>query len=175
MRYIYDTINLQQNTHNRHFVARPLGRAMKCLLWFNYSDVIMSTMAYQISSITIVYSTVYSRCRLKPSKLCVIGLCVGNSPLTGGFPVQKASNADNIFDLMTSSCQSRIYALTQSLWCWRQHRVLSDRVITGSDGIDLWVSHHPFHLYRETSSPMDSPHRACTPQRWRFLFCKVTQ
>ena len=29
-------------------------------LWSNYGDVMMSTMAYQISSLTIVYSTVYS-------------------------------------------------------------------------------------------------------------------
>ena len=31
----------------------------------------------------------------KTSKLCVTGLCVGNSPGTGEFPAQKASNAEN--------------------------------------------------------------------------------
>ena len=41
----------------------------------------MSTMASQITSITIVYSTVYSRRRSKKtSKLRVTGLCAGNSP-----------------------------------------------------------------------------------------------
>ena len=45
----------------------------------HYNDVIMSTMASQITSLTIVYSTVYSRCRLKKtSKLRVTGLCEGN-------------------------------------------------------------------------------------------------
>ena len=41
----------------------------------------------------------------KTSKLCVTGLCVGNSPGTGEFPAQMASNAVNI-----------------SIW-WRHHGV----------------------------------------------------
>ena len=39
----------------------------------------------------------------KISKLCVPGLCEGNSPVTGEFPAQRASNAENI-----------------SIW-WRHH------------------------------------------------------
>ena len=39
----------------------------------------------------------------KTSKLCVTGLCVGNSPVTGEFPAQRASNAENV-----------------SIW-WRHH------------------------------------------------------
>ena len=42
----------------------------------------MGTMASQITSLTIVYSIVYFRHRLKKtSKLRVTGLCVGNSPV----------------------------------------------------------------------------------------------
>ena len=44
----------------------------------------------------------------KPSKLYVTGLCVGNSPVTGEFPAQKASNAENV-----------------SIW-WRDHATLLD-------------------------------------------------
>ena len=33
----------------------------------------------------------------KTSKFHVTGLCVGNSPVTGEFPAQKPSNAENIF------------------------------------------------------------------------------
>ena len=44
----------------------------------------MSAMASQITSLTIVYS-----------KLRVSGICVGNSPVTGEFPAQRASNAEN--------------------------------------------------------------------------------
>ena len=39
----------------------------------------------------------------KISKLCVTGLCEGNSPVTGEFPAQMASNAENV-----------------SIW-WRHH------------------------------------------------------
>ena len=39
----------------------------------------------------------------KTSKLCVTGLCAGNSPVTGEFPAQMASNAENV-----------------SIW-WRHH------------------------------------------------------
>ena len=54
-------------------------------------------MASQITSLTIVYSTVYSRWRSKKtSKLRVTGLCEGNSPVTSEFPAQRASNAENV-------------------------------------------------------------------------------
>ena len=44
----------------------------------------------------------FSRTSKKTSKLRVTGLCVGNSPGTGEFPTQMASNAE-FFHLMTSS------------------------------------------------------------------------
>ena len=53
--------------------------------------------ASQIISVTIVYSTVYSRRRSKKtSKLCVTGLCEWNSLATGEFPAQRASNAEEV-------------------------------------------------------------------------------
>ena len=82
----------------------------------------MSAMASQIISLTIVYSIVYSRRRSKnTSELRVTGLCVGNSPVTGEFPAQMASNAENI-----------------SIW-WRHHELT---VVAGeaqmSNGIPLF-------------------------------------
>ena len=56
----------------------------------------MSTMASQISSLTIVYSTIYSGADQKKKKLHITGLCEGNSPVTGEFPTQRASNAENV-------------------------------------------------------------------------------
>ena len=38
-----------------------------------------------------------SRRSKKASKLRVTGLCEGNSPMTGEFPAQRASNAENVF------------------------------------------------------------------------------
>ena len=73
----------------------------------HYNDVIMNAMASQITSLTIVYSAVYSRCRSKKTpKLRVTGLCTGNSPVPGEFPVQRASNTENV-----------------SIW-WRHHVTL---------------------------------------------------
>ena len=57
----------------------------------------MSTMASQITSLTVVYSAVYSGADKKnPPKPRVTGLCAGNLPVTGEFPTQKASNAENV-------------------------------------------------------------------------------
>ena len=44
----------------------------------------------------------------KTSKLRVTGLCEGNSPVTGEFPAQMASNAENVF-----------------IW-WRHHGIFED-------------------------------------------------
>ena len=71
-------------------------RTVKCEN--NYNGVIMNTMAFQITSVLIVYSTVYPRGRSKKtSKLRITGLCEGNSPVTGEFPAQRTSNAENVF------------------------------------------------------------------------------
>ena len=70
----------------------------------HYNGVIMCAIASQITSFTIVYWTVHSGAnKKKPSKLRAIGLCAGNSPVTGEFPAQMASNAENV-----------------SIW-WRHH------------------------------------------------------
>ena len=49
----------------------------------DYDGVIMGAMAYQITGITIAYSSVYSGALKKTSKLRVTGLCEMNSPVTG--------------------------------------------------------------------------------------------
>ena len=70
----------------------------------HYDCVIMTTIASQITSLTVVYSIVYSDAdQRKTSKLHVTGLCVGNSPGTGEFPAQMASYVENV-----------------SIW-WRHH------------------------------------------------------
>ena len=51
----------------------------------------MSAMTSQITGVSIVCSTV----GIVP-ELRVTGLCAGNLPMTGEFPAQKASNAENV-------------------------------------------------------------------------------
>ena len=55
--------------------------------------MMMSAMASQIISLTIACSTWQTK---KTSKLRVPGLFAGNSPVTGEFPAQRASNAENV-------------------------------------------------------------------------------
>ena len=58
----------------------------------------MGAMSSQFTNLPIVYSAVYSGVdwSKKTSKLRVTGLCAGNSPGTGEFPAQGASNAENV-------------------------------------------------------------------------------
>ena len=57
----------------------------------------MGTMASQIIRLSIVCSAVCSDAdQRKRSKLRVTGLCDGNSPVTGEFPSQRASNAEKV-------------------------------------------------------------------------------
>ena len=80
------------------------------LFWFHYisfnwqshhSVVIMSVSNYR--HLECLLNRLFRRRSKKASKLCVTGLCEGNSPATGKFPTQRASNAENI-----------------SIW-WRHH------------------------------------------------------
>ena len=65
----------------------------------HYSDVIMGAIASQITSLAIVYSTVYSGAdQIEHQGVSVTGLCVGNSSVTDEFPAQMASNAEYVFD-----------------------------------------------------------------------------
>ena len=68
-----------------------------CCYFNHYSDVMMGTIASQITSLTIVLlNQLFRRRSKKTSKLRVTGLCAGNSPATGEFPAQMASNAENV-------------------------------------------------------------------------------
>ena len=89
-------INFEQNQINfwKHAFETVVSTVLSIL---HYNDVIMGMMASKITSLTILYSIVYSRCRSKKtSKLRVTGLCEGTSPVTGEFPAQRASNVENV-------------------------------------------------------------------------------
>ena len=67
-----------------------------CGCSYHYNGVIMSAMVSQITSLKIVYSNACSGAnQRKYQSSCVTGLCEGNSPMTGEFPAQRASNAEN--------------------------------------------------------------------------------
>ena len=58
-------------------------------------------MASQITSLTIVYSSVQAQITKKTPELRVTSLSVRNSLVTSDFPAYKASNAEKSFHLMT--------------------------------------------------------------------------
>ena len=73
-------------------------------LVIHYNDVIMGTIASQITSLAdCLLNRLFRRRSKKTSKLRVTGLCAGNPPVTGEFPSQMASYAENV-----------------SIW-WRHH------------------------------------------------------
>ena len=95
---------------NGHLCCVPLTKDYSCgalifsVLLDHYSDVIMGTIASQITSLAIVYSTVYSDAdQRKYQSSASLAFMWGNSPETGEFPAQMASNAENV-----------------SIW-WRHH------------------------------------------------------
>ena len=71
----------------------------------------MGTMASQITSLTIVYSAVYSDADQRKHQSSTSLAIAGNSPGTGEFPAQMASNAANV-----------------SIW-WRHHGQVPSLVI----------------------------------------------
>ena len=87
----------------RYPIADSGRRGMGCPL-SHYSDVIMKAMASQIiRRLDCLLNRLFRRRSKKPSKIRVTGLCDGNPSVTGGFPSQRTSNAEN-----------------SSIW-WRHH------------------------------------------------------
>ena len=88
----------------RHHVNRQMGewviqsKQSVNQYWLDSRDVIMSAIVSQITGVSIVYSAgfFFSGRSKKASKLRVTGLCGGNSRVTGEFPAQRASNAENV-------------------------------------------------------------------------------
>ena len=95
----------------------------------HYNDVIMGAMASQITRFTIVYSTGYSDVDKKNT-----AVCAGNSPVTGEFPAQMASNTENV------SIWWRHYALNL-LWHPRDCNLVRDCV-----GSDQWIFYGFFDI-----------------------------
>ena len=95
-----------------HFSLLVLALLVKS----HYNDVIMSAIGSQITSPTMVFLTIYSDTdqRKHQGQPRVTGLCAGNSPGTGEFHAQMASNAENV-----------------SIW-WRHHAVVMNTFVQAS-------------------------------------------
>ena len=94
------TVEVSINTGNHQgdvcFFTWKMNIRTKIFHSSHYNDFTISAMASQITSLAIVYSTVYLGADQRKHQ--------SSAPLvTGEFPAQKASNAGFFFHLMTSS------------------------------------------------------------------------
>ena len=77
----------------------------------HYIDVIMTTMASQITSLTIVYSTVYSDADQRKHQSSASLAFVWGIHRTDEFPAQRASYAENVFidDVIMAELRGYLY------------------------------------------------------------------
>ena len=112
-----------KTTFNSLWLSDAIWRhaTRSALVWtIHYNDVIMGTIASQITSLTIVFSTIYSDAdqNIKVSRhwpLC------GNSPGTGEFPTQMAINTEN-FSISWRHHDLNQCWLTITEVQWQSHR-----------------------------------------------------
>ena len=86
-------------------LSKRIAFSLQCF-YNHYNDVIMSAMASQITSLTIVYSTVYSGAdQRKHQSSALLAFCVGNSPVTVTSVTRKMFPFDDvIMHAGTSNC-----------------------------------------------------------------------
>ena len=112
----------------------------------HYNDVIMSAIASQITSLTVVclLNRLIRRVSKKTSKLRVTGLCVWNSPVTGEFPAQRASDAENT-----------------SIW-WRHHGTV---FVQQANSKEMTNPSHTAPLCADANLLVGSSHRVVCPKK----------
>ena len=99
-------VNIWSIWHHHIMICAARLMAVYMLETFidHYDDVIMETITSQNHQPQdCLLNRSFGHRSKKTSKFRVTGLCVGNSPVTGEFPAQMASNAENV-----------------SIW-WRHH------------------------------------------------------
>ena len=82
------------------------------MLWHHYTDVIMTTMASQITSLTVVYSTVYSDADQRKHQSSASLAFVWGIHRDRWIPRTKGQLRGKCFHLMTSSWQECSLALS---------------------------------------------------------------
>ena len=85
------------------FIVHPAPRPLFTKQQDHYCDVIIARWRLKSPASRLFTQSLIEAQIKKTSKLRVTGLCAGNSPVTGEFPAQMSSNAENV-----------------SIW-WRQH------------------------------------------------------
>ena len=96
-------------------------------------------------------NSLFRRRSKKTSKLRVTGLCEGNSPMTGAFPPQMASNAENVSiwwrHHVVPHCWSRHISVDDrgplDTICWQSTQMIGCQASSPSNGHQAIRSIHP--------------------------------
>ena len=93
-------LNNRTTTKQKHKVAICIYYGMVLSLQWRHNE---GDGVWNHGCLDCLLNSLFRRRSKKTPKLCAYGLCEGNPPVTGGFPSQRASNAENV-----------------SIW-WRHH------------------------------------------------------
>ena len=141
--------------------VQPISKRVISWLYMHYSDVIMSATASQNNQPHDCLLKLLFRRRSKTSKLRVTGLCAGNSPVTGEFPAQRVSNAENAsiwwrhhgkgFPLQSASNMRSVCMLLRHHY---MSRMPYQRGRTSMQGIGLAMNicYYCLHYYRRINA-----------------------
>ena len=101
--------------------------ALQQVLWVpqdfvrsHYDDVIMTTMASQITSLMVVYSTVYSDADQRKHQSSASLAFVWGIHRDRWFPRTKGQLRGKCFHLMTSSCHRSFWTMSSDQHIWYQ-------------------------------------------------------
>ena len=104
----------------------------------HYCDVIMGAMASLITGLNdCILNRLFRRRSKKTSMLRVTGLCEGNSPVTGEFPAQMVSNAENVDVIMITVSLSAGSPTSWSMCRWVQIRAAKMHKVSSAILTDL--------------------------------------
>ena len=173
-------------THLSHLGARVT----------HHSDVIMSPMASLIAGASIIYSSVcWGADQRKHQRSVSLAFVTEISPVTGEFPAQRASNAENVSEwwchhaqvpLVTSKLtwwRLSVFFVLPSIWHLGYTSIVHDEKINAGrhwgiihaihshDDVIKWINfprYWPFvrGIHR---SPVNSPKKVSDAELWRFL------
>ena len=135
IRYLWDIFVISR--HISGMVLAMNGRTL------HYTDVIMTTMASQITSLTIVYSTVYSDADQRKHQSSASLAFVWGIHRDRWIPRTKGQLRGKCFHLMTSSWHRRAQLVISVLR--RIRDIAEDSTWTNSSSIDNWIVIWSYH------------------------------
>ena len=128
---------------------------------------------HQIVDINQISTQPFIQTQIKQQKstLRVTGLCAGNSPVTGEFPAQMASNAENV--PIDDVIMILLFLTTQRTVLYRSCRTTADvQLATEAPGLTLipaWISNYIHHNMWDEITYSFPNFNGCTVEVWDWI------